>query len=318
MDGSPLIIVGGNGPWPGGAVEALLRGQGYRLRRVDESEIVNAIHREHPDLILLSPQDRRASLALCEELSERRWAAAIPVFYLCTQGRAEETLALESGVWDAVQCPPDPQLLLARIRNAIRIRRKADETINDGLLDQLTGCYNRIGLHILLKQEILIARRRQTPLACMVIALDPLPEVIQAVGEPEASESAFRMATDVIKNAVRRSDILAHHTDLEFSLVAQGADRNGCRKLVGRLSKAFEHCPVRARANGLTRPFKAIVGISLRTSWSGSEDPPDTLIDEASQALELAKAWGSRLRFYAHPSTATSVEEFSGQTPAVG
>ncbi len=300
VEDKPLVVLGGNGSWPSGAVAALLRGRGYRLRdMVELPEMVRVIHGEEPDLIILARGMRGGDpLGLCRKLRGRRWLATTPIFYLCSEGRAEEASALEAGAWDAVKCPPDPELFLARVENAVQMKRKADEALRLGLIDQLTGCYNRAGLMARLEEEILHARRHKEPLACLVVALEPFPKVIEAVGDPEASEAAFLAAARIMRQGSRRTDILARHEEYEFAIVAPATARAGVRKLVSRINDAFENSPVRVRAKGQARPFRPIIGITVRASWPGEEETPETLIKEASEALALARQWGSGHRIY--------------------
>jgi diguanylate cyclase (GGDEF)-like protein len=311
VEEKPLVLLGGNGSWPGGAVAELLRGRGYRLRSlVDLAEMVRVIHREKPDLILLARGMRGGDpIGLCRTLRGRRWLATTPIFYLCSEGRAEEAAALEAGAWDAVKCPPDPELFLARVENAVQMKRQADEALRRGLIDQLTGCYNRAGLLARLEEEILHARRHKEPLACLVVSLEPFPRVIETIGDPEVTESAFLAAARILRQGSRRTDILARHEDYGFSIVAPATARAGARKLVNRINEAFANSPVRVRAKGQARPFRPIVGITVRASWPGEEETPETLVREASEALALAKKWGSGHRIFSqlngtHPNGA--------------
>lgn len=305
MHAMPLVVLGGNGSWPVDAVEALLRGHGYRLiRAAERDKLLDLIRSEHPDLVVLSPELRGGSsgFALCRTLRQRRWLATTPVFMLCTDSRADEMSALESGAWDALRCPPDPRALLARVRNAVQTKRQADEAVRQGLIDHVTGCYNRAGLVTRLREEILHARRRKEPLALVVVAMDPFAEVIKSVGDPEASEAAFRMAASVMRLGCRRSDVLARHDEMEFGIIAPSTNRAGTGKLVARLEKAFETSPVRVRHKGAAQAFRPVTGITVRSKWSGEEETPETLIGEASEALRQAKALGAGHSIYAEGS----------------
>ncbi len=112
----------------------------------------------------------------------------------------------------------------------MHLKRRADEALQLGLMDQLTGCYNRAGLLTRLAEEILHARRHKEPLAVLAVALDPFAEVIHSVGDPEASESAFRTAATILRLGCRRSDILARHKEVEFAIVAAATNRGTARE----------------------------------------------------------------------------------------
>ncbi len=306
MHAMPLVVLGGNGSWPVDAVEALLRGHGYRLiRAAERDKLLDVIRSEHPDLVVLSPELRGGSsgFALCRTLRQRRWLATTPVFMLCTDSRADEMSALESGAWDALRCPPDPRALLARVRNAVQTKRQADEAVRQGLIDHVTGCYNHAGLVTRLREEILHARRHKEPLAVFIVALDPFAKVIKSIGDPEASEAAFRTAASAMRLGSRRTDVLARRDEMEFGIIAPSTTRTGTHKLVTRLEKALEMCPVPLRDKGEAQPFTPVMGITVRSSkWSGEEETPETLIEEASQALRLAKELGAGHSIYAEGS----------------
>lgn len=300
MQSAPLVVVGGKEPWPGGAVEALLRAHGYRLQRVGEAnEAINVIRRERPDLVLMTLKLRGLDgLDLCRALREQSWFSTTPLFFLCSDGRADELAALEAGAWDAVRCPPDPMLFLARVRNAVETKRRADEALSHGLIDRLTGCYNDVGLSTRLKEEMLHARRHKEPLACLIVELEPLRDLLETVEDPKVRESTFRMITNVMRLGCRRSDILGRRKEMSFGVVAPATDGSGARRLAGRLARAFEKSPVRVGENGNSPVVRPVVGISVRTEWPEVEEEPEGLFSEAARALVLAKSAGVGYRIY--------------------
>ena len=288
----PFVILAGDGTWPGGAVEALLLGRGYRLRSVRRlSDLMSLIHADEPDLIVLGPSLKGggSGLETCQALRDDPWLATTPILYLHQGGRAEAAAALEAGAWGAVHCPPDPELFLARVRNAVQTKRQAYAAMQRGLIDPQTGCYNRAGLITRLAEEMLNARRRKEPLAVLMAALAPFPE--GAKRAQGAQESVYRMGAGLLRLGCRRSDILARYREMEFSIVAPATGHDGARKLVGRLNHAFENGSSE-EATESSRPLRPVVGVAVRTTWPDEEEMPETLIAEASEALMSAKKWG--------------------------
>jgi DNA-binding response OmpR family regulator len=132
----PFVVIAGDGTWPGGAVEALLRGRGYRLRSVAKfDELMNLVHQNEPGLIVLGPGVKGGgdSLEVCRALRTDQWLATTPILYLHEGGRAEAASALEAGAWGAFHCPPDPELFLARVRSAVQTKQQSDSAMQHGL-----------------------------------------------------------------------------------------------------------------------------------------------------------------------------------------
>ncbi len=299
MQTTPLVVVCGAGPWSGRATDALLRAHGYRLRRVTEADGLAAVIREQkPDLIVLTPEFQvGGGIDLCRSLRKQRGFATTPIFFLCAQDRATEVAAIEAGAWDVVRCPPDPQLFLARVRNAVSTKRKTDDALRQGLIDPVTGCYNEVGLRTRLHEQMLHARRENEPLACFVVELEPLAELLSQQDDPETSESTFRAAASLLRRACRRSDIVGRHGELNFGIVAPASDREASHGLAARLWRAFENSPIGANA-GVSAVVRPLAGIAVRTEWPPQEEPPEALIDEAWRALAMAKAQGVRHGIY--------------------
>ena len=149
-------------------------------------------------MIVLTPEFQGGGgIELCRSLRKQRGFATTPIFFLCAQDRATEVAAIEAGAWDVVRCPPDPQLFLARVRNAVSTKRKTDDALRQGLIDYVTGCYNEVGLRTRLHEQMLHARREKEPLACFVVELEPLVELLSQQDDPETNESTFRAAASL-------------------------------------------------------------------------------------------------------------------------
>ncbi len=311
MQTTPLVVVCGGGPWSGRATDELLRAHGYRLRRVAEADrVANVLRQEKPDLVLLSPELRGGdSLDLCRSLRKQRALSTTPIFFLCADDRATETAAFEAGAWDALRCPPDPRIFLARVRNAVSTKRKTDDALRQGLIDHVTGCYNELGLRTRLREQILHARRQKEPLACFLVELDPLAELIGHLADPEAMESVFRNAASLLRRGCRRSDIVGRHGELNFGIVAPASDREASHGLAARLRETFESSPIRVDtdAPAVVRP---VAGVSVRTDWPEHEEPPEALIDEAWRALAIAKAQGVGHRIYSDEGLGRSAASY--------
>ena len=84
--------------------------------------------------------------------------------------------------------------------------------------DQLTGLPNRRYLWEALGAELMRARRKQTPLAVILLDIDHFKQVNDRWGH-EAGDLVLKSVTYVIRAEVRGSDIVARHGGEEFVIV---------------------------------------------------------------------------------------------------
>lgn len=159
--------------------------------------------------------------------------------------------------------------------------------------DPLTGLPNRRLLADRLKLALAQSRRHGTHLALLFMDLDGFKQINDSMGH-EAGDEALRMVTARLQAIVRETDTLARIGGDEFVLLMCNLDEHAAEAV----RTVAEKC-IQAMQEPLhigTHAYK--VGISIGLSLAGPDSTADSLMQEADQAMYLAKhAGGDCYRF---------------------
>ncbi len=157
--------------------------------------------------------------------------------------------------------------------------------------DSLTGLHNRRYFLEIAQQMLHMSRRGTSPTAVLVLDLDNFKRINDTLGH-RAGDAALRRFSEIVRNTVRRSDLVGRMGGEEFAIVLPGADRHAARIVAEKLRRAFEEdSPVDSPA------FTASIGVVL----AGETDTISDLLNHADAAVYVAKQNGrNRVEFYTH------------------
>src|SRR2546426_9470870 len=208
--------------------------------------------------------------------------------------REQRIAALRAGAWECIAPPHEADEILLKIGAYVRANLDADRARAEGLLDPLTGLYNRQGLARRARELGSQAFREHGALACVVLALD--------VETPaSASESAGQVVVrcvHALKSSARLSDVVGRLSPTEFAVLAPGTDAAGARRLAERLAST-----VQASAGGVPTPAadpgaQPLAQLRVRCGYEAVAnvgyapiEPVDLLV-RASTALRTGRAEG--------------------------
>lgn len=149
--------------------------------------------------------------------------------------------------------------------------------------DGLTRAYTRRVGEELLEIQFINALRQNIPLALAFIDLDKFKSVNDQFGHEEG-DNILRKAADVLRAALRRSDVLVRWGGEEFLVVMPGTDANGARIVVSRLrASGFG-----LRPDGISQT--ASIGVSERIA-DGIDDW-QVLVEAADRRMYAGKKAG--------------------------
>src|SRR5207245_1693372 len=147
--------------------------------------------------------------------------------------RAGRVAALAAGAWDCIAPPHDADEILLKVQAYVRAKLDADRARSEGLLDPLSGLYNRQGLARRARELGSQAFREHGALACVAVALD-LEQGEAAVAAEETDGAAVARCVNALKSSARLSDVVGRLSATEFAVLAPDTDAAGARRLAER------------------------------------------------------------------------------------
>lgn len=167
--------------------------------------------------------------------------------------------------------------------------------------DGLTGLHNRRYFLEIAQQMLLMSRRGTSPTAVLAIDLDHFKRINDSLGH-RAGDAALRRFSDIVRNTVRRSDLIGRMGGEEFAIVLPGVDRHAARIVAEKLRRAFEEDRQKD-----SPPFTASIGVVL----AGETDTISDLLNHADAAVYVAKQNGrNRVEFYTHGAEAQRATQY--------
>ncbi len=101
-------------------------------------------------------------------------------------------------------------------------------------LDGLTGAYNRKGIEEVLRREAELARRYRRPLSLVLFDLDHFKSVNDTYGHLHG-DAVLTAMIGIVKENIRRTDLLGRWGGEEFLLLTPGADQRQAAELAEKL-----------------------------------------------------------------------------------
>lgn len=157
-----------------------------------------------------------------------------------------------------------------------------EQAIHDGL----TGLYAHTFFQNYLEQEIMKAKRYETPLSLLMLDIDHFKRFNDTYGHP-AGDAVLVNIAHLLKQAIRGADIAARYGGEEFALILPETDAKGSYLLAERLRKKVEDFDF---LKGKKKKVKITVSIGVAGYRKGTRK--EVLIGQADQTLYRAKREG--------------------------
>jgi two-component system cell cycle response regulator len=154
------------------------------------------------------------------------------------------------------------------------------------IIDGLTQVHVKRYLLEALDKEILRARRRDRPLALLMIEVDEIEAIKGSSGLPNA-DHVLREVAGILRPFVRRDWILARYGDQQFVLVLPEHPLGMARPIAERLREKVASSPLAVGGGELRATI--CIGCAER---HGNDRASRDILERARRALDVAKARG--------------------------
>ena len=264
----------------------VLRSAGMITRVVtDPADFLQNLSDFRPELILL---DMYMPDCTGEELAsvvrQHDEYVSIPIVFLSGEtDRGKQLQAMRIGGEDFLIKPIRPDHLIAVVEihaERYRVLRSFMER------DSLTGLLNHTKINTELEKELSRAKRRGAPLSFVMLDLDKFKLVNDTYGHP-TGDRVIRALARILKQRLRRSDIIGRYGGEEFAVVLTDTDPDTAFQVMDSVRKAFAQVLHRAEQTEISVTFSA--GIASYPALMSAVE----LSNAADKALYAAKHAGN-------------------------
>ena len=226
VDSNPraLVLVANDQEWAARSFETILGAEGHRVvRAYTGRQALDRIETHRLDAIILDAQlPDLDGASVCQMMRrDPRVGPTIPIVMTTAgpSGRQERLTAHRAGAWEFFGYPLDPETVLLKLRLFLDAKQAADAIHERGLLDEVTGLYNRRGLLRRGQELAAQAARRQDELSC--ILLKPNPRLVEV--EPRVAKALAPRIGEILRETCRRSDVVGRFGPLDFAVLMVSA-----------------------------------------------------------------------------------------------
>jgi diguanylate cyclase (GGDEF)-like protein len=199
-----------------------------------------------PDLILLDIQmPELDGYDVIRALKEDPKTENVPVIFVTgLSDEGDEEKGLKLGAIDYITKPYKPAVVIARVRNHLRLREYAMrlEQLNEELerlatTDALTSAYNRRYFMSKLEEEVKRVRRYKRPSSLMMIDVDHFKKINDTFGH-DVGDHVLIALVKLLEDKVRQLDTVARIGGEEFAILMPETSEKDALILVNRLLDA--------------------------------------------------------------------------------
>ena len=291
IDDSPLtVLVIEDHPDQRELLAIVLQREGYRV--VTAANGLEALEKLEVENVQIALSDIMMPKMDGFELIKRiRTNPALKSIYLILiTARIQEgdrVRGLDLGADDYITKPFSFSELLARVRVGSRVVHYQQHLEYQTQVDSLTGLFNRRAFEKKIHEEFERSKRYHNPLSLLILDIDNFKTINDTYGH-HGGDAALVKISETFREKTRQSDFPSRYGGEEFVLVLPETDQENALQVASKI-----HDAIRSSAFGTTaRPFKLTVSIGVSSTSTRFYSDWRQMLDDADQALYLAKNTG--------------------------
>ncbi|SFW29586.1 GGDEF domain-containing protein [Selenomonas ruminantium] len=164
------------------------------------------------------------------------------------------------------------------------LKQEVSQAIEKATMDNLTKCYNRNKLEIVLATEILQHKNEEEPFSVIMLDIDFFKTVNDTYGH-EVGDEVLAGFAEVIRHNIKKKDVLVRWGGEEFIILFRHCTGEEAMMIAERLRQKVESTPL---YDGKIR-ITCSLGVA---SWHGADDSETQLLKRVDDALYMAKRTG--------------------------
>lgn len=245
-----------------------------------------------PDLILLDVMmPGMDGWEVCGRLKSNPATADIPIIFITSRDDvSDETRGLGAGAVDYISKPFSPEVVRARVRTHLDLKRHMDKLAGLAAIDELTGLPNRRRFNRRLEEEWRRAARTGHPLTLVMMDVDHFKQYNDTYGHGRGDRCLRRVAR-ALDGAVRRSaDMVARFGGEEFTAILPFTNAPQGMMLGKRFCRAVQSLGLEHAASPVCSTVTISAGAA--TCYPGAGTASQILMEAADKMLYKAKEGG--------------------------
>lgn len=247
-----------------------------------------ALKKEVDCVLLDSQMPEISGIEVLKKLKSDAQLKFIPVIMLTGLEEEKHVLkGLDSGADDYLGKSNSPEIIIARVKAAIRVKKLQDELKEVSIKDSLTKLYNHGYFRDALCKEFHRAKRYGQNMTCLMLDIDYFKRVNDTCGHLFGDKVLTEIA-DCIKKCIRESDILARYGGEEFSILLIESDYQKSFIVSEKIRSCIESCEFKDRNISV----KLTISIGLSSLLEDGVLDKEKFLGFADLALYSAKMGG--------------------------